>query len=515
MYRILSASKDSYITNKYVGGERCETSNVGQAGTLDLYKLYDETTIVGVTSSIVEMSRLLVKVDYSSLSTFDYSNPSFSCFLHLKDVYGGQTTPSNFTIEMFPLSKSFDEGRGSDVVGLRDVDTCNWLSASATTPWVSPGAGATGSLGGTLDALTDVGLFEQTFERGDEDLLIDITSHVSASLAGIIQNHGFRIGLSSSLEEDTNTYFVKRFGSKQAYDKHLQPRLVVKTSSDILEDSMGFPLFNVSQSLFVYNQVNGVYSNFISGSTSLSGQDCLLLKLEASKSFTYTTSSWSTSHSASINHLTRSVASWSTQYSGSQVTSSFGVGIPGTYKSDMFVSTFDSSLRDYLSGSTALELKVTWTSLDSSVVYAEDWAYFNNLQGGFGNIQPKNWVINITNLQQTYSKNVTTPARFRLFIQNYDLTNALTKLPSRTPSQIVKNMKWRLIEAYTKKVVIPFDPCTRLSFDRDGMYFDIWTSDLDLNQVYQIDFLNDVDNSLTPSEQTLFQNSAFKFKIVN
>ena len=268
---------------------------------------------------------------------------------------------------------------------------------------------------------------------------------------------------------------------------------------------MGFPLFNVSQSLFVYNQVNGVYSNFISGSTSLSGQDCLLLKLEASKSFTYTTSSWSTSHSASINHLTRSVASWSTQYSGSQVTSSFGVGIPGTYKSDMFVSTFDSSLRDYLSGSTAVELKVTWTSLDSSVVYAEDWAYF----------QPKNWVINITNLQQTYSKNVTTPASLRLFIQNYDLTNALTKLPSRTPSQIVKNMKWRLIEAYTKKVVIPFDPCTRLSFDRDGMYFDIWTSDLDLNQVYQIDFLNDVDNSLTPSEQTLFQNSAFKFKIVN
>ena len=168
-----------------------------------------------------------------------------------------------------------------------------------------------------------------------------------------------------------------------------------------------------------------------------------------------------------------------------------------------------------MSGSTALELKVTWTSLDSSVIYAEDWAYFNNLQGGFGNIQPKNWVINITNLQQTYSKNVTTPARLRLFIQNYDLTNALTKLPSRTPSQIVKNMKWRLIEAYTKKVVIPFDPCTRLSFDRDGMYFDIWTSDLDLNQVYQIDFLNDVDNSLTPSEQTLFQNSAFKFKIVN
>jgi len=520
MYRILSASKDSYITNKYVAGQQCTTSNVGQAGTLDLFKLYNETTIPGITSSIVESSALLVAFDYSNIEStpfVDITHPSFKCFLHLKNVYGGQTTPSNFTVEIWPLSKSFDEGRGSDVVAFRDLDTCNWISASSDAAWESPGASLSGTLGDTCDILVGTGLGARAFfERGDEDLFVDITEHVSASLAGLVTNHGFRISLSSSLEADTNTYFVKRFGSRQAFDRSLQPRIVVKSTSDILEDSSGFPLLNVSQSLFTYNQVADTYVNFFSGSSEITGPDCVLVKLEASKSFTYTTSSFSISHNATINHLTKSLATWTTQFSGSQLTSSFGTTIPGTYKSDMLVSTFEPSLRDYLSGSNSIEFKVSWTSLDGTVVYAQDYAIFNNVQGGFSNIQPKNWVLNITNLQQTYSKNVQTPTRLRVFIQNYDLTNALTKLPARTGSQIVKNLKWRLIEAYTKKVVIPFDSGTRLSYDRDGMYFDLWSSDLDLGQVYQIDFLVDSANTnTTPGEQTLLTNSAFRFKIVN
>jgi hypothetical protein len=67
MYRILSASKDTYITNKYIAGSRSLGSNVGQAGTLDLFKLYNETRLTGVTSSITELTRLLVQFDYSEL----------------------------------------------------------------------------------------------------------------------------------------------------------------------------------------------------------------------------------------------------------------------------------------------------------------------------------------------------------------------------------------------------------------------------------------------------------------
>ena len=46
MYRILSASSDAYITNKIINSSfRATDANVGHAGTLDLFKLYDESSL--------------------------------------------------------------------------------------------------------------------------------------------------------------------------------------------------------------------------------------------------------------------------------------------------------------------------------------------------------------------------------------------------------------------------------------------------------------------------------------
>ena len=48
MYKIINASKDAYITNKIIGSSlRAKDSNTGGASSLDLFKLYDENTIVG------------------------------------------------------------------------------------------------------------------------------------------------------------------------------------------------------------------------------------------------------------------------------------------------------------------------------------------------------------------------------------------------------------------------------------------------------------------------------------
>ena len=81
MYRILSASKDCYITNKIINNSfRATDANVGQAGTLDLFKLYDESRISGETDPI-ELSRLLVNFDLDPLraltgSCLLYTSPS-------------------------------------------------------------------------------------------------------------------------------------------------------------------------------------------------------------------------------------------------------------------------------------------------------------------------------------------------------------------------------------------------------------------------------------------------------
>ena len=45
-----SGSKDTYITNKIIGNSsRAEGANVGYASTVDLFKLYGETTLRGVS----------------------------------------------------------------------------------------------------------------------------------------------------------------------------------------------------------------------------------------------------------------------------------------------------------------------------------------------------------------------------------------------------------------------------------------------------------------------------------
>ena len=113
MYRILSASKDAYITDKIVNNSfRAKDANMGQAGTLDLFKIYNETSITGSNEQI-ELSRLLIKFDLTPVSTMqsnakiDINDSSFKCFLKLHDVYGGQTTPSNFKIIAFPLAQKF------------------------------------------------------------------------------------------------------------------------------------------------------------------------------------------------------------------------------------------------------------------------------------------------------------------------------------------------------------------------------------------------------------------------
>ena len=135
MYRILTASKDTYITDKIINNKyRATDANVGHAGTLDLFKLFDESTLSGSTQPI-ELSRVLIKFDLTPLrkltgSSLSISDSSFKCTLKLHDVYGGQTTPSNFKLIVFPLSRSFDEGVGMDIISFADLDSCNWITSS-------------------------------------------------------------------------------------------------------------------------------------------------------------------------------------------------------------------------------------------------------------------------------------------------------------------------------------------------------------------------------------------------
>jgi len=525
MYRLLSASKDTYITNKIIAGSPSVTSNVGQAGTLDLFKLYDETNVSTMVSGVIELSRFLLQFDYEPLqqitaSFLNIADPSFKAFLNLKDVYGGQTTPSNFSIRLIPLSKSWDEGRGQDVVAFRDLDTANFLTASVVTGtpnvWFLSGAAESGSLGdpnidiivsGNLGAgLQDLTVTTQ-FARGDENLLMDVTTLVSAAIAGQMPNHGWRLSFVDAQEQDNVTRFVKRFGSRQAKNPDLNPQLIIKYN-DQIRDDLGETLFNVSQSLFAYNRVNGGYQNFFSGSTEISGTNSLLLNLYGGKYITYTTSSFSLSHSASINHLTRSLYAITQSFTGSQ----FLIGsVPqtGIYYADVNFNTLENAvLSGFLTGSTSQEFRYAWTSLDGTVTYASGKTLYKLPQGSASNVEEENWVVNITNLKQQYKSSE--QARLRIFALDYNTEQSAGRLPLQPKSVILDNLKWRLINAYSRKVVIPFDnQATLCSYDSQGMYFDIWMQDFAQGEVYEFELMITYGG-----KDYLISNSGFRFKVM-
>lgn len=527
MYRILSASQDGYITNKIISGQRVINSNTGHAATIDIFKLFDETKLSGSFEPI-ELSRGLVKFDYEPLlgltsSILSPTNNNFKAFLSLKSVYGGQTTPRNFTLKVNPVAKSWSEGLGLDVLAFSDLDAANWITASVNpnvVAWTVTGSSSSGSLGDVCDYYVsgNIGFGSQSLEKtqvfpvGDEDLLVDVTDIVSASIWGNIPNNGFRVSFIDNQEEDRETRFVKRFGSRNAKKDSYHPKLLVKYSGNVIADDILHPRYNLSNNFFVYNDNRGVASNFVSG-TSLSevtGTNCLLLELVASRSNPVLVTSWSQSHSQSITFQTTSVSYFSQSFTGSQVF--FGT-LPqrGIYTANALLNTVTNpELNSFVSGGNTQTFALLWKSLDGTQLYTSGASIkFVKELGSNSSFDPRNYVVNVINLQQEYKKDEHT--RLRVFIQDWEFNFSTQKLPKAAISRVFDNMLWSVIDSYSREVVIPFDELgTKLSSDGMGMYFDFWFSDLPVGKVYEFEFkLQENGRTETVS------NQGFRFKITS
>lgn len=520
MYKILTASNDSYITNKYVKTLRATDANMGAAGTLDLFKLYGESNISsfdltvndynkdtngdGIADTAVELSRLLIKFDldpvrYIHQNKCSVNHPSFSATLQLFDIYGGQTTPSGFNISVYPLSQSFDEGKGRDVVRYSDLGSCNFITASINNgqinEWFSPGADEKGQLNDENIDIIETDLennplyVTQYFETGKENLFVDVTNIISGTIKEDIPDHGFRISFSQSEEQDTKTYFVKRFSSRNSNDPTIRPRLIIKYD-DTIQDSHKSMNFNISGSLFLNNFVNYQYSNILSGSTDnpgtfdeISGDDCIKLKI------------------------------FTGSYEKSVIGSSYSLGdiqYPGIYSASFLIDKFDENLINHINASGSITFTTVWTDNDEKTLYhSGSFTILNSNTTSFQNSNSR-LIVSITNLKKEYYKN--SIARFRVFVDNVGKTIPYVKIPREKQSEIFYNMKYSVIDVDTGKEIIPFqlnDRSTTLSIDSDGMYFDIDMSSLPPKRVYKIQFL-----LREMGEDTIFQNVASKFRVI-
>lgn len=537
MYRLLPCVADAYVTNKYirqtvsVDSDRSTDANTGQASSVDFYKLYNETLVVSggvATTGSIEVTRGLLKFDLSPLlpltTSFFTPSSSFRAFIKLVDGYSGQTTPSNFTLEIAPLAKPFSEGRGTDVVGYRDKDAVNWYTASIVSGveqlWTSGGAGygsvvgdvsadyyTSGTLGGVV---TSSLIVSQVFSRGDENLTVDVTKLVSASLTGVLPDYGFRVAFSTAEETDSKTRFVKRFYSRHTRQWLNHPKLVVQYGADVIQDSQGDAWFDSDLTINTYNVYGGSYHNFISGATPVTGSNSLLLDLVASKSITFWTSSYSYTHSASINHLTSSFQFLSFTAPASQLVVG-GVPQTGVYTANINIPYNSVAVQNYVSGGSAIKFTPLWKSLDGTLLYTSGVTpiIVKKAMAGISNVAERNFVVSMPNLKNWYMSSEV--AKLRVFIQNYDTQLTPLYIPTPIKSDIHQNVWWRLIHATTKQVVVPFERAlnsTKLSTDGSGQWFTMYMQDLEPNQPLEFEFL------IQEGGQDYFvQNQGFVFKI--
>jgi len=512
MYRILSASKDAYITDKIVNNSfRAKDANMGQAGTLDLFKIYNETSITGSNEQI-ELSRLLIKFDLTPVSTMqsnakiDINDSSFKCFLKLHDVYGGQTTPSNFKIIAFPLAQKFDEGNGYDVAQYEDIDVVNFITASYTDGdpvlWKRQGALKSGSLGfhgtsansidvivsGTIsgpsgDDLPTTLCAEQFFLDGDEDLYLDMTTFVSASVSGQVTNHGFCVAYSGSYEQNARTYFVKRFASRNVANTAIRPKLIIKYDDSLHDNHEDF-IFDVTSSIYLENFHYDEPANLIPGlgGTPLTGKNCMKVKIE-SGSFKKT---------FNVSQAKRGVNT-----------------ITGLYSASFAVSSFETLLRDDILYSGSITFREIWGSNDGATTFLSKSLTINNNQRNAHTNKHQDLLVSVLNLRESYKTGDI--VKIRVFSEDRSRDIVFKKLPFETKSQIYHEMYYRVRDFQTDDIIVPFDTglkSTRLSTDSDGMYFEFYVDSLPRGRTYVFDFLikkNGFD--------TIVTNAASKFRV--
>ncbi len=510
MYRILTASKDTYITDKIISNTfRATDSNVGRASTLDLFKLYGESSS-GSVENPIEISRILVKFDLNPLraltsSILDLNSSTFKAYLRMSDVYGGQTTPDNFKLIAFPLSQSFDEGMGRNIVDYTDLDSCNYVTASVSSGspslWFLSGANKVGFLGsddidiigsGNLnDGKGDRFLWSsQTFKSGEEDLKLDITDIISGTLVGQIPDFGFRLSYSGTFETDQKTYFVKRFSSLQSDNYLKKPALIVEYD-DSTQDHHGSFFFDVTGSLFLNNSARGVRRNLISGSggDELTGNNCIHLRL--------------VSGSAVSGTLFQKTITGSQHTIGDN-------SITGVYSASFSISEFeDSTLFSHVKNAHSASFTTIWSPIDESFAFLTSSLVINRTTRTSFDNDADRLIVRVTNMKPIYKKS--DKVRFRVFAEDIDREIVFKKLPMETESQIFTKMYYRIRDSISREIVIPFEKennATVCSTDSNGMYFDFYMDSLAPGRLYTIEFQINKNG-----EDLLFVDAATKFRL--
>ena len=478
-------TKDTTITNANRISENSDAkkSNMGQSDSLEIFRVANSASTDGY-----EESRILLKFDASEVSSsaasLDFPLADTKFYLRLFNVKHDKTTPSSFEVQIASMTDDFDEGHGLDMETYKDLGAANWLSSSQDNLWVHPTETIVDEDGNTIpEPLPGGGDFTLLsnpdgssitgyFEEGTEDLLINITSHVSGSWCGAPTGLGsIMLKLPSSYTE----HYTKKFFSRGT-NFHFKKPCVEARWESVVQDNGG-NLFKKSsrmsetdntQSLYFYNWVGDELKNI---------PDDHDLYFRA-----YSTEA---ELNADTNNTVNTTAT-------KPATGIYKVSIP-------------SSAVD---GNTYLWYK--WyrnTSIYlTGNIELRDREFSNDYR-------TPDYNITINNLKDKYSHGELANLRLSIRKRDHNLNVYTISQPS-FENDIIESMYYKITRRADAFEAISYGDgkdgtpkYTKLSYDTAGNYFDLDISLLEKGFMYEINFIYKIKN------QHVEYKNAFKFRV--
>lgn len=239
------------------------TLNAGLDEILELEKIV-------TNSSVVEVSRILINFNASqSIASLrsDGLMPtgSYSAILKLYSLEA-QDTPVNYTVECYAVSQSWTMGTGKVSYLPFSTNGVSWEYATEITKWQtgSFNSGVTNSYflqkGGGNWYTGSVAKQNFTYSPNKADLTLDVTGIVNLWLSGSINEQGFIVKVSGSLESDTQTYGPLQYFSNETNTIYT-PRLELRwNDSSFVTGSL--PALSTDRYTIIVKNLNKQYDQY-------------------------------------------------------------------------------------------------------------------------------------------------------------------------------------------------------------------------------------------------------------
>ena len=464
------ATKDTTITNAYKEDlkTRATDANMGLSDSLEVFFIYGQNPDPDATDAQKrEESRILVYPNLQDIQTYygASSAPSDTKFvLRLFNAKHPFTLPKNFTLNLYHVDDNWLEGHGLDMESYKDVGAPNWTERQAGANWTN-GEGAIDISAPPADSLVGT----KTFDTGDEDLEIDITSFLSTNWLSLDWGDtAFLITFTSTESAGSINFYTKKFFSRSSEFFFKRPIIEARSANAIGDDRGKF--YKASQlatsniqSLYLYNTVSGARENITPAPTLKLFSDSTLDTLIGT---------------AAVTNPETGV------YKGTI-----------TIGSDVPVTTIYE------------EWKAETTTIKTGPIKL----LTREPETNAGEID---YVVDITNMKSSYSREET--AKFRVYTRVKDWNPTIYTVASKElENNIVEKIYYKIVRMVDDETVIDYGIGTTLlnndhtlaSYDALGSYFDFDMSLLESGYMYGIKLMFSVNGELLEQPET------FKFRV--